>query len=386
MMSPMDAHAAPAACRGWAISASVLKIIIGVVFIISSVSKLVSMEAFEMYVYSFGLFPLALNAYVARLVLVLEMILGAALISHRHHRFTLLMTLLFLLAFIFFLTFAHLSGRTDSCHCFGELLPFDPVQSIVKNALLVALSLFVFKFANDRWSPRWWLVLLVYLLMMIGAFCFMFWKLHVINLQVFIAMGAMMVVGLLASFGFYRRWYVTTLLIVAPFVVVFSLHPPDSWYFSGDNEPFNEPLFYEALQSTEPDADNPDADLLSASGLQSGRHVVAFFSPTCSACLLTSEKLSTIVERHQLPQDQVLYVFPKFKVMEVYNLFYERSRALDFRRMFIPSSQFVRMVSGSFPKVVLVDEGAVKAAYGYNSLDERTVVDFLKDTNTDIVK
>ena len=93
MMSPMDAHAAPAAGRGWAISASVLKIIIGVVFIISSVSKLVSMEAFEMYVYSFGLFPLALNAYVARLVLVLEMILGAALISHRHHRFTLLMTL-----------------------------------------------------------------------------------------------------------------------------------------------------------------------------------------------------------------------------------------------------------------------------------------------------
>lgn len=386
MKPPIDDTAAPAKGRVWEVTASVLKIIIGVVFIISSVSKLVSMEAFEMYVYSFGLFPLALNAYVARLVLVFELILGAALISHRHHRFTMLMTLLFLLAFVIFLAYAHLSGRDDSCHCFGELLPFDPVQSIVKNAVLIALSLFVFKFASDQWAPRWWLVLLVYLLMMVGAFCFMFWKLHVLNLQVFIAMGVMMLVGLLASFGFYRRWYVTTLLILVPFVVVFSLHPPDGWFFSGDKEPFNEALFYEALQSTEPDAEVPDADLFSAFDLQTGRHVVAFFSPTCSACLLTSEKLSTIVERHKLSQDQVLYVFPKFKTMEVYNLFYERSRALDFRRMFIPSSQFVRMVSGSFPKVVLIEDGTVKAAYGYNSLDERTVVDFMKNTIGENVK
>ncbi len=360
------------------VTASVLKILVGLTFIVSSVSKLISIEAFEMYVYSYGLLPLALCGYVVRLVLVLELILGAALISHRHHRFTVLMTLLFLIAFVVFLAYAHLSGRTDSCHCFGELLPFDPVQSILKNAVLIAVTLFVYKFSPTEWAPRWWLALLIYLLFIGVAFCYMYWKLHHIYFLALIVMGVMMVVGVLASFGFYRRWYVTTLLVLAPLVAVFSLAPPDSWFFAGDQEEFNSDLFVEVLATTTPDEENPDADLLADANLQSGRHVVAFFSPTCSACLLTAEKLSVIVSRHGLDEDRIMYVFPKFKREEVYPLFYEMSRSRDFRKMLIPSKQFIRLVSGSFPKVVLVENGEAQSAYGYNSLDEQAVVEFLK--------
>ena len=203
------------------VSASVLKILVGLLFIVSAVSKLVSMEAFEMYVYSFGILPLALCGYLSRVLLACELILGVALVSHRHHRFTLLMTLLFLIAFVVFLAYAHLSGRTDSCHCFGELLPFDPIQSLMKNAVLIALSLYVYKFAPRDWAPRWWLVLLVYLLLIAAAFCYMYWKLHYLYLLGLLAMGLMMVVGLFASFDFYRRWYVTLLLMAAPLVTVF---------------------------------------------------------------------------------------------------------------------------------------------------------------------
>ena len=363
------------------VSASVLKILVGLLFIVSAVSKLVSMEAFEMYVYSFGILPLALCGYLSRVLLACELILGVALVSHRHHRFTLLMTLLFLIAFVVFLAYAHLSGRTDSCHCFGELLPFDPIQSLMKNAVLIALSLYVYKFAPRDWAPRWWLVLLVYLLLIAAAFCYMYWKLHYLYLLGLLAMGLMMVVGLFASFDFYRRWYVTLLLVAAPLVTVFSLRPPDSWLFAGEQESFNEELFAEALQATEWDASDEaveGTDLLSDNGLQQGRHVVAFFSPTCSACLLTSEKLSTIVTRHHLPKEQVLYVFPKITREEFYQLFYDRSRALDFNKALIPTRQFIRLVAGSFPKVVLVEEGAVKAAYGYNGLEEQAIVDFMK--------
>lgn len=361
------------------VSASVLKILVGLVFIVSSVSKLISIEAFEMYVYSYGLLPLSICGYVVRLVLILELILGAALVSHRYHRFTVLMTLLFLIAFVVFLAYAHLSGRTDSCHCFGELMPFDPIQSIVKNAVLIAVVLYVFKFAPVEWAPRWWLVSIVYLLFIAGAFCYMYWKLRHIYFMALIVMGVMMVVGILASFGFYRRWFVTALLVMAPVVTVFSLAPPDIWFFAGDKETFNNDLFVEVLQTKTPDEESPEADLLADAGLQTGRHVAAFFSPTCSACLLTAEKLSVIVGRYGLDEDRVLYVFPKFKREEVYPLFYEMSRSKDFRKTLIPSKQFIRLVSGSFPKVVLVEDGKAVAAYGYNSLEEREVVDFLKE-------
>ncbi len=360
--------------------ASSLKILVGVLFVFSALAKLISVEAFEMYVFSFGLFPLVLCQYISRLVLIFELLLGVALISHRHHRFTVLMTLLFLLVFIVFLAYAHLSGRTDSCHCFGELLPFDPVQSIVKNAVLIALLLFVFKYASVDWAPRWWLVLIVYLGMVAVALAYMFLKVHVLYFQALIALMAMLLVGLFASFRFYDRWYVSLALIAVPFITVLSLSPPDSWLFSGDQEHFNSTLFASELVSPSPENDD-DADLLAEVGLDEGKHVVAFLSPTCSACMLTAEKLSTIALRNGFDTSRVCYVFPKIKHEEFYRLFVENSHAADLRQYHITSRVFIRLVEGSFPKVVLVEDGAVKAVYGYNSLSERSVSQFMSTSS-----
>ena len=370
--------------KGLRISASVLKILVGVLFIVSAVAKYVTIDSFEMYVYSFGLFPLTLSFYIARLVLAFELILGAALISHRHHRFSVLMSLLFLVCFVIFLAYAHFIGRTDSCHCFGDLLPFDPVQSILKNAILILLLLFVFKYAPADWAPRWWLVLAIYvvttgLLLLLTATSY-----RIIDTYSIVLIAVVLCVGLLASLPFYNRWYVTAALVLAPIVATFILTPPDNWFYNETDERFDKELFLSQFNGVElnVNADSVSSDMpsgvLAGLGLSEGRHIVAFFSPGCGYCRLAAGKLSTIVTRYDLDTTRLLYVFPQVANTARYGEFYEKSRSQRYRETRIDKDLFVRITRASFPIVVLLDGGEIKYSFAYRNIDESIVRDFIR--------
>ncbi len=346
-----------------------MKMLLGTMFIVSAVSKFITVDTFEIYVYSFGLLPLTLSFYAARVVIALELLLGTALISNRHHRFTSLMTLLFLLIFIVFLSYAHLVGRTDSCHCFGELISFNPIQSILKNAVLVVAMLFVYRFAAREWIPRWWLVLIAFAVASVFLIVYMVHSLRVLDQYALVLIFVMSLVGVLASFKFYSRWYVTLALVLTPFVAVFILTPPDSWFYTGTHERYNEELFYETVGAED--------SAFSEAGLEEGRHVVAFFSPTCGYCQLAAGKLTTIVERGELDCDKVLYVFPIVKKQESYDHFYEESRSGHYNEVFIDKETFIKITQGAFPIVLLVEDGDVKVSFAYRNINEQIVKRFL---------
>ena len=370
-------------------------------FIISAVSKFVTVDAFEIYVYSFGLMGLGLCCFVARLVIGAELLLGVSLISNRHHRFTTLMALLFLLCFILFLAYSHFVGRTDSCHCFGDLWPLDPIQSILKNAVLVVLLLCVYKWGSDEWAPRWWLVVIIYVALAALILLFTYKVYHAIDILAEIMVLVMMAVGVLASFPFYSRWYVTLALILTPFVTVFIQTPPDVLIYRNSQESFNHELLMEQLDAP------VDAPLVAASdsvvavpvdtpvaaadtmgvlahrNLREGRHVVAFVSPSCAYCQLAAGKLTTIVERHHLDSSRVLYVFPQVKKVQAYDDFYTHSRSAHFAEERIDKLLFLKITQGAFPLIVLLDEGEVVASYAYRNINEQFIRDFLPALNED---
>lgn len=372
--------------------AVVLKMLMGVLFLISALAKLNAIDIFETYVYSFGLFSMTTSFFLSRIVIGLELVLGVALISNRHHRFTMLMTLLYLLCFIVFLTYAHLIGRSDSCHCFGELLPFDPVQSIVKNAVLVLVLLFSFKYTPAEWSPRWWLVIIVYLLLAALMLAYYYFHLKVIFIFSFVMLAVCMAVSLLASFKFYRKWYVTAMLIAAPIVSVFILSPPDNWMFSEGGGTYDSELLVKQLSApaeetmlAEPDSLSLDEGALAHLGFDSGRRLVALFSPTCDYCTLAAQKICTIVERHQIDSADVAYVFPVVKNKDNYNLFFEKSMSPRYNFTLIDKTLFVKITRGSFPVVVLLEDGVVRHAFEYRNIDEAVIASFMnnKPNNTE---
>lgn len=353
-----------------------VKIILGLLFIISALAKFFSIDSFEIYVFSFGMMSLPISLYASRILMAFELLLGVALVSNRYHRFTTVVTLLFVLFFIVFLSYVQLIGRTDSCHCFGELLPFNPVQSLLKNVVMLVLLLFVYKYAPADWSPRWWMVLVLFLLLAVTVALYFLIKFRFIDLLTMGLLAVVLAMAITASFAFFGRWFISSMIAVAPFVAVFVFSPPDNLMFKETDEHFDVQLFRSSVVVGDDVDDAAVADSLLCLG--SGRQIVAFFSPTCGYCLLAGEKLSTIVTRNGLDMSRVQYVFPDTKKRELVDEFYEESRSADFRRLYLDKRQFIRISRGAFPLVLCVEDGEVVASMGYRNISEKVIVEFLK--------
>ena len=125
----------------YSLGKSVLKVLLGLVFIVSAVLKLIGMDSFEIYIYSYHFFSLNASFIVARLAIILELVLGIGLVSHALHKLYWWGSMAMLGGYTLLLIYALTLGRSDSCHCFGDFLQLDPKQSLIKNGILMLLSI-----------------------------------------------------------------------------------------------------------------------------------------------------------------------------------------------------------------------------------------------------
>ena len=116
-----------------------LKMLLGVVFIVSAVLKILDMDQFEIYIYSYHFFSLNFSFLVARAAIIVELVLGIGLVSNCFHKLMWWGSVAMLIGYTLLLIYALRLGRTDNCHCFGDYLQFNPWQSILKNLVLLAL-------------------------------------------------------------------------------------------------------------------------------------------------------------------------------------------------------------------------------------------------------
>ena len=109
---------------------------------LSSIAKLSSMESFELYIFSFGFATFDICSLVARAVVIMEFLLGSFLVFNLLHRFTKWITASFLAIFSIFLLWRMIAGDTESCHCMGDVIDMNPIQSLIKNAVLAIMLAF----------------------------------------------------------------------------------------------------------------------------------------------------------------------------------------------------------------------------------------------------
>ena len=115
--------------------------VVGGVFIIAAILKLISIDEFEIYIYSFNIFSFLLTTFVSRIIIIGEFVLGLFLILKINYRFVWKTSLIILILFTLFLTYAAIFRQDSNCHCFGELIELNPLESIVKNLILILLLL-----------------------------------------------------------------------------------------------------------------------------------------------------------------------------------------------------------------------------------------------------
>lgn len=294
----------------------VMKVLLGLVFIASAILKIVDLDQFEIYVYSYHFFSLNTSFLVARAAIIVELVLGIGLVSNTLHKLYCWGSMAMLIGYTLLLLYALHMGRTDNCHCFGDFLQFDPKQSLIKNGVLILLFL-----------PLYWM----------GE-----WE---------------------TPF----RWLILCVAVIVSTVAVFLISPPDNYisaYTAEQN--LQVELFDEML-------DEPPLDSLQ---LREGKQVVCFFSTGCEFCQLSAHKLSLMQQFYGFPTDKVTYVFMGSE--GGIDKFYEKSQSAQYRNVLY--RDVVRMlpaINGEFPTIVFLDNGVVTQVYGLRNMKEEEIKAFM---------
>jgi uncharacterized membrane protein YphA (DoxX/SURF4 family) len=150
------------------IAVNIVRVIVGVLFIISGIVKANDplglgykmQEFFE--VWSEGLrdssffaasglirffsFLSEQSLGLSVLMITLEIIAGVALLLGWKRRWVLNVLLVLIMFFTFLTAYAYYSGKFKNCGCFGDCLPITPFTSFVKDIILLAMIVFLLVF------------------------------------------------------------------------------------------------------------------------------------------------------------------------------------------------------------------------------------------------
>lgn len=295
--------------------ARIIKFVLGLLFVVSAILKIVDMDAFELYVFSYRFFAINTSFLVARAAIIVELVLGIGLISNCFHKLMWWGSVLMLVGYTGLLIYALVLGRTDSCHCFGDYLQLNPWQSIIKNVVLLALFALIYNVKGRR---------------------------------------------------FKRDGLALAAVVVGCAVAVFAVSPPDNMTPSYDpSHDLNGELFNEALQQSP----------LNAYGLTDGRKVVAIFSSGCDYCMLAARKLSLMQQLYGFPEKDVLFIF--MGTEEGIQRFYQESESINYQYVIYNDVvTLLKINNGVFPIVVLMDHGEIVGEYGFRNMRENEIKDF----------
>ena len=109
------------------------RLFLGALFVVTAVLKLLSIDNFEIYIYSFGLFSYTWTTFFSRLLIFIELLIGISLILKICFKKIWWLTMLMMAGFTLFLVYAAIFRNDSNCHCFGDLIELNPTQSIFKN-------------------------------------------------------------------------------------------------------------------------------------------------------------------------------------------------------------------------------------------------------------
>lgn len=295
------------------------RVLIGVVFVVSAITKYLSIDAVDMFVFEHKLFSWNVTQFLTRFLVGFEAFVGLSLIAGLCQR---LMRWLAVACLAFFTLYVLLKPvlfdvSDENCHCFGTVLILSDGQTVIKNVILLALSYFLFwqQGLRKKWCK--WLCL-----------------------ALFVTSTA------------------TAYIIKAPDLIVYSLYDKSA---SLNMEKFNELLKNDGL-----------AEL----NVEKGRKVLCLYSTGCKHCKRTAIKLNVMIERHNLAKENFAVAF--WGNEKNIDKFYTATGVERLPSVLVPATDFLSATKGRQPLIVLLEDGKLVDLFKSITLDEGRIVDFLK--------
>lgn len=130
-----------------------LRVLMGIVFIVSAYSKIISPGLIEIILIDHGITgSREAAAIVARVLIGFELAIGLLFFQpFSIKKIVIPSSFIFLVGFTIYLGYtAIILNDTQNCGCFGEMIKMSPVESIIKNIALIGLLLLLFKWSDDK--------------------------------------------------------------------------------------------------------------------------------------------------------------------------------------------------------------------------------------------
>lgn len=239
----------------------ILRILLAAIFIFSALSKLFPIEVFELNFVYHGIANWDVAPYLSRSLITLELFLGVSLLFNNLLKQIILpITFLLLLFFTIYLFYSiAVDGNSGNCGCFGTILPMTPLESIIKNIVLMCIAAFIYlKSATIPWKYKWLLP------------------------AIFVASSTSIIL-LFPIYEYPDTVAKTNASDMANFVTING--------FKGDEK----------------------------ANLKEGKKLVAFFNMQCSHCQQAAVKLSAISKRIKMPPMYYVLFSEESEVAQFYN-------------------------------------------------------------------
>lgn len=224
-----------------------IQYLLGVIFIASGIAKLLSIDDFQVFIYSLNIVNLNLSLTLTRIIIAVELSIGLLYLVRIYHKTVSYVTLVLMVFFTLFAFYLEKSNISEDCHCFGTIIQFSNTTTILKNIVIIMLVVYSIIFGKQKVLK-------------------------------------------------YNKFIVVCSIIIG-FGASIAVRPPDSIF---SNKTHSDEYY-----------NKPELDKFVASNKFNDRKlVICFFSYKCKYCQLAAKKISIISEKTNYPQN-ILYVFWK---------------------------------------------------------------------------
>lgn len=349
------------------ITKNIIRVLIGAMFIISAILKLISIDAFEIYVYSFQILSFFMSELAARGLIMLEMLMGTLLILKVDYKWIWRLAMLVTIGFTLFLIYVVIFRDDENCHCFGDIIELKPLLSIFKNIVIVLLLCFIRTPNKKRF------------------------RLERIEDEETKKKKIKFSVTEEAYSLHFKKW-TYGILVPLVFIVVCVLFPPNNVYekiFKKSNRyvesvvngAFQDSSLYLKLADVVYDEQKDTVTFVLDTcqlDIREGNYMLAVISAGCKYCKQSCNLINGIYKRNDISPET-------FKLLtwgssdEQFARFMKESKTWNYEFRKISPILAIDMVNGTFPTFLLMKNGEVVDAFDYRGISENKIVNFLSN-------
>lgn len=297
-----------------------LSILVGIFFIFSAYVKLHPIEVLEIAIVETGIIGWSLAPFAARLLIGSEFFIGIFLVTNfKTKLFTTLAGISLFIFTIYLSILLVVQGNNINCNCMGLFMVMNPIESIIKNLVLLSLlTLIYFKNTSIKFKHE----------------------------KLFIIIG-------------------TLLTIALPFII----NPP-SFQKHQQETNINEPYKMDfSIIYTNSEIEQPTIDL------NSGKHLVGFFSSSCQHCIVTAYNLKVISEQNP---ELSIYFFINGDDANLAH-FHTLTKSESIPHSKLPAKELLTLAGNKLPALFLINNSMVEDKIKVGQIDETTIKKWFKE-------